>query len=199
MPTRSAGMSGLIEPMEPEVKHKTRRRFEDCSARLLNFACFQNRPFFRSERCCRWFVEAVEAARAKHGFELWAYVIMPTHVHLLILPRENVPPILKSMKQSVANRAINWTKDNRPGGLNQLTDTSPQGKTVHRFWQRGGGYDRNLWTPVVIWKAIDYIHDNPVKAGLCERARDWPWSSAGWYADRRGPLAVDHERIPSKP
>ena len=30
---------------------------------------------------------------------------------------------------------------------------------------------------------VDYIHNNPVKAGLCKEAKDWPWSSAAGNAD----------------
>ncbi len=32
---------------------------------------------------------------------------------------------------------------------------------------------------------IDYIHQNPVRRGLCERATDWEWSGARWYAGVR--------------
>jgi hypothetical protein len=46
------------------------------------------------------------------------------------------------------------------------------------FWQRGGGYDRNLTEPRTIWAEIASIHANPVRRGLCESATDWPWSSA---------------------
>ena len=52
------------------------------------------------------------------------------------------------------------------------------GTTTHRFWQRGAGYDRNSWTPCHIREAIVYIHDNPVKRGLCDKPTDWPWSIA---------------------
>ncbi len=52
-----------------------------------------------------------------------------------------------------------------------------EGATL-RFWQRGGGYDRNLWSPERIRDAVEYIHANPVVAGLCARPQDWAWSSA---------------------
>ena len=45
----------------------------------------------------------------------------------------------------------------------------------------GPGCDRNLFTPRAILASLDYIHDNPVKRGLCERVIDWPWSSARYY------------------
>jgi putative transposase len=68
-------------------------------------------------------------------------------------------------------------------------------KTCHQFWQKGGGYDRNITEPETLQKTIDYIHFNPVRRGLVERSIDWKWSSAGWFAEvGDSPLIMD--RIP---
>jgi putative transposase len=45
-------------------------------------------PFLLRPRVREWFREALEAARAKFGFQLWAYVLMPEHAHLLVYPGE---------------------------------------------------------------------------------------------------------------
>jgi hypothetical protein len=50
-----------------------------------------------------------------------------------------------------------------------------------RFWQEGAGFDRNLFATAAILALIDSHHANPVRRSLCERATDWPWSSA-WYS-----------------
>jgi putative transposase len=63
----------------------------------------------------------------------------------------------------------------------KLTVRERPGKTCFRFWQEGAGYDRNLTSPSAIEASLDYIHSNPVKRRLCERAIDWKWSSARWY------------------
>ena len=61
-----------------------------------------------------------------------------------------------------------------------------------RFWQRGGGYDRNIHTENELEEKIVYIHENPVRRGLVLQATDWRWSSARWYAGvRTGQLEVD--------
>jgi putative transposase len=66
-----------------------------------------------------------------------------------------------------------------------------------RFWQRGGGFDRNLFSSGELWEKIRYVHENPVKRGLCAKRSDWPWSSAADYAGARaGPLKIDWESIP---
>ena len=63
------------------------------------------------------------------------------------------------------------------------------GKTCFRFWQEGTNYDRNYCMAEAIFNVIDYIHLNPVRKGLCDKAIDWKWSSArcsalnqpGWH------------------
>ncbi len=76
-----------------------------------------------------------------------------------------------------------------PGARN-LGGMGPRGE--HRFWQQGGGYDRNIAKPEVAWASVAYIHGNPVRRGLVAADVDWPWSSAGWYAgDRDVKLAMD--------
>lgn len=54
-----------------------------------------------------------------------------------------------------------------------------------RFWQPGGGYDRNITSIEALRAMIDYLHANPVRRGLVARAEDWDWSSARWYAGMR--------------
>jgi hypothetical protein len=71
-----------------------------------------------------------------------------------------------------------------PATINQaeenqfLFDTRLFITTDYRFWQRGGGYDRNLTEPKSIWAEIDYFHANPVRRGLCDTPTARPWSSA---------------------
>ena len=53
---------------------------------------------------------------------------------------------------------------------------------ARHFWQAGPGYDANLYELESMYKAIDYIHNNPVRRGLVAHAADWPWSSARDWA-----------------
>jgi putative transposase len=57
--------------------------------------------------------------------------------------------------------------------------TARQGRRiVHRFWQAGGGYDRNLFTEETIRKAVEYTEWNPVRRNLVSNPCEWVWSSA---------------------
>ena len=94
---------------------------------------------------------------------------MPEHVHLLILPQESdysISDILTDIKQPVTRSALKYVRRHAPSFLDSMKDEQPNGQMAHRFWQRGGGYDRNLLTPETVHSTMDYIHANPVRRGL---------------------------------
>jgi putative transposase len=61
-----------------------------------------------------------------------------------------------------------------PGLLTRLRDEQPSGEMHYRFWQRGGGYDRNITELATLLSMIDYIHHNPARRGLVKPPTDWP-------------------------
>ena len=69
-----------------------------------------------------------------------------------------------------------------------MADRAPNGTVVYRFWQRGAGYDRNLYTNEAICASIEYIHANPVRRGLCKNPLEWEWSGACALAGHAEPL-----------
>jgi hypothetical protein len=68
-------------------------------------------------------------------------------------------------------------------------------KLVHRSWQRGDGYARNIFEPATAHQEIDYLHANPVRRRLCPTATDDTWSSAAdWAGLRNGPCQSTESR-----
>ena len=172
------------------------RRFDEpWDAHELTFCCFQRRAFLMRDRSRGYFVDAVRKARENHSFEVWAYVLMPEHVHLLIWPREeaySISDITKSIKQSVARTAIAWLRRENPSGLAVLA--TGQGSCPYRFWLDGAGYDRNIRKADTLRSVIDYIHNNPVRRGLVDSPEKWCWSSfCEWEYDQAGPISLDKE------
>src|SRR5262249_14099955 len=135
-----------------------------------------------ADRTCQWLAEAIDQARRQYEFALCAYVFMPEHVHLLIYPKKpeyDVRIIWQKIKEPVGRRAVSYLRANAPEWLERITVR--RGKRVERrFWQAGGGYDRNVVEPHTLLTMIEYIHANPVRRGLVKRAEEWKWSSAGW-------------------
>jgi putative transposase len=164
-------------------------------AHELTFSCYRNREFLRSERVCEYLVNAIGNARAKHKFHLWAYVFMPNHVHILIWPTKtnySISAIMQSIKQSVARKALRFLRQENPAGLKQLA--TGQKHSPYRFWQDGGGYDRNMTSTAALSASADYIHNNPVQKDLVSYPEDWVWSSAKeWTSGEQGVLSIDRE------
>ena len=188
--------------MAPHPPHRKRCHRYNVPGQFhcLTFSCFKRQPFLTRDRACQWLVDSITAARRTHRFRLTAWVFMPEHVHLLIYPegqQYNISRILSGIKLPVSIRACRWVKKNAPAFLGRMLDVQPNGKQAHRFWQRGGGYDRNIRSAEELWEKIRYIHLNPVRRKLVGSATDWPWSSAADYAHlRQGPLKVDNGTLP---
>jgi REP element-mobilizing transposase RayT len=120
-------------------------------------------------------LRGLDEARTEFAFQLWAYVVMPEHVHVLVYPGdspERMSVFLQALKEPVARKAIRYLKSNAPEWLARVT-VREGSRLRHRFWQPGGGYDRNITSTEALRAMIDYIHANPVRRGLVARAEDW--------------------------
>jgi putative transposase len=155
------------------IHRKTCKRYNDPGdAHALTFSCFRRQAFLSKDGSRQWLIDAIERARSKHRFHVWAYVVMPEHAHLLVWPTElkyDISDLLNSIKQSVAKRALLHVRREAPGFLVRMEDRQPNGKKHYRFWQRGGGYDRNVVEPAAAFLQIEYFHNNPVRRGLCTK------------------------------
>lgn len=102
-------------------------------------------------------------------YRLIAWCIMPNHVHVLIEPLASLPKIVQSWKSYTGRWALS-----RNAELGLGVPVSVHGNA---FWMRDY-WDRYIRNERHLAAVIDYIHENPVSAGLCDSALDWPWSSA---------------------
>jgi putative transposase len=187
----------FIDPKTGQAYYrKTRRRYDQVGqARELTFTCYRRYRFLERDRVRNWFIEALAEARTTEQFDLWAFVIMPEHVHLLIYPKAgdgSVSNILKAIKEPVARRAIEFLKENAPRWLSRLRVVEST-RVRYRFWRPGAGYDRNIIEIGTVLMAIEYIHANPVRRRLVQSAVDWEWSSARWYAGMH-PVKLETDR-----
>lgn len=109
----------------------------------------------------------------KHGVAVWAYCLMPNHVHLILVPSE--PAGLARVVGGVHRRYTNYihARTRWVGHLFQSRFASVVMDEAHLF------------------HAIRYVSVNPVRAGLVARADDWPWSSVRAHLAGRGDGLVD--------
>ena len=176
---------------ECEMEQKRRKTIQHYNipghAHFLTFSCYQQLPLLNRDRSRYWLITAIIETKKKYKYSLWAYVIMPEHVHLLVYPLVqiyNISLFLKAIKMSVARKAKHYLQENKHEWLDKLT-VKRGSRKVFRFWQSGPGYDRNIKTEEELFEKFNYIHNNPVKRGLVLAPEEWAWSSASWYKGKR--------------
>ena len=152
---------------------------------FVTFCCYHRRPLFTSDASRRIFELALERVRRSFRLQVYGYVVMPEHVHLLLSepqrdtssgrtaplkPKDglNGPPVLsepqrdtladalKSLKQGVSRRLIGKLPLKPKPGLSGAPD---------HFWQKRY-YDFNIRNYPQFVEKLRYIHRNPVKAGF---------------------------------
>lgn len=139
---------------------------------FLTFSCYHRLPYLSDDHSRTVFLDTLETLRKRHEFFLFAYVLMPEHVHLLLtepkLQRlDNTLRVLKGQTSKL------------------LRGTRPQ------FWQ-SRYYDFNVFTQKKVVEKLRYIHRNPVERGLVEKPEDYKWSSFNhWSTGERGPVEIE--------
>ncbi len=98
--------------------------------------------------------------QVRRSYDLFAFVVMPNHVQVVLMPYEKLSGIMRWIKASTAVRA------------NQVL-----GRTGQGFWQREY-FDHWIRSSRELSRIIEYTEANPVKAGLAGCAEAWLWSSA---------------------
>ncbi|MCK4565356.1 MAG: transposase [Verrucomicrobia bacterium] len=97
-------------------------------------------------------------------YKLLAWCVMPNHVHVLIHPAANLGKVVQSWKSYTGRWAL---------AHNDELGLGVHGKS---FWMREY-WDRYIRDKKHYEAVVDYIHNNPVKTGLCKAAQHWRWSS----------------------
>ncbi len=126
------------------------------------------------------YLEIIAECSRRHGVEIWAYCLMPDHVHLIAVPEE---------KNSLSNclRAAHgrYTKY-----INRRTGSSGQ------FWQ--GRYSSHLLDEEYLIACARYIEINPVKREYVDQPEDWPWSSAKAHIMKKDDPLVKVRLLPER-
>jgi len=131
---------------------------------LLTAACWQHRPLLTAPyRRDEWQTIIFAMERALSA-ELRAWVIMPTHYH--VLARVDLESFRTWIGRQHNGAATRWNRE----------DSTPGRKVWYRFADRRIRSERHFRT------ALNYIHANPVKHGFAVKAQEWEWSSVHAYA-----------------
>jgi putative transposase len=123
----------------------------------LTFSCYKRQPLLTNDTWRNHLARCIDTAGDEFEMQLAAFVFMPEHAHLLVMPI-NPKPALDDYLARIKQPFSKWVKlqlrQSKSPLLDKLTVCERPGKSCFRFWQEGPGYDRNLSTPEVIEAAI---------------------------------------------
>ncbi|HKP45672.1 MAG TPA: transposase [Pyrinomonadaceae bacterium] len=155
-------------------------------------------PVFRTDTMKDLSCEALNEARNSGGFSIYAYVIMPDHLHLITDGFSKPSKILRFINGITSRRVIDYLKDHgHNSSLQKLRHEDKERGYRYSLWDHHNNVFSITSEQVLIEKA-NYIHQNPVRAGLIERAQDYRWSSVRIWQGcplENEPLMVDTDQI----
>lgn len=125
-------------------------------------------------------LDSLNFYRYKQQFKLLGYVIMPDHLHLLILVygQATISDIMRDYKTFTSKRIINQAEvENIQEWLIAFqTAGNETERSENKVWQ-DGFWDKTIFTEKLLRQKLNYIHRNPVRAGLVDDVVAYPYSS----------------------
>ena len=149
-------------------------------ADFITVTCLEWKPILEEDRFKDIIVESLSFLSKSKRVNVFAFVIMSNHFHLIWQmagdnERENVQrDFLKYTSQQILKILRNEKSAMQDGLLVRSKDRK------YQLWERNP-LSIPLWSAQVIDQKLEYIHYNPVKAGLCKYPWEYLYSSAGFY------------------
>lgn len=136
------------------------------------------------------------------GLLIHAYVIMTNHVHMIISRNSKnlLEDIMRDMKKFTSAKileAIKAEPESRREWMLPIFKEAGEANsnnTTYQFWRQDNHpIELERYTPDILKQKMEYIHENPVRAGFVEKPEDWIYSSArDYYANRKGLIELSY-------
>lgn len=183
-------MYKIPHAMKPYQIHNDHINFITCT--LVDWVDLFTRPVY-----AEIIIDSLKFCQKNKGLKVHAYVIMPSHLHLMVSSEEQkLSGIIRDFKQFTSKRiwkAIGLVPESRREWLSQLFKGAAQknAKIKHAQIWLPGNHAKFCYSRPFTKQKLDYTHQNPVKARMVYQASHYVWFSAQDYAGSQGPLKVD--------
>ncbi len=173
-----------------------RSRYKICNPGNTHFitsSIIKWTKIFTTEKYINILVEAIKYNQENKEFEIFAYVIMKDHFHL-ICRAEKLKNIVSSIKSYSAKMIIKQLKeDGKTRTLKIFEENKIPGKTDRQYqvWQEGY-HPQVIVGDSMFLQKMNYIHFNPVRAGYADDIFEWKYSSAReCFGEGEGVIRID--------
>ena len=169
---------------------------QDSPALYITVVTKNRLPVFQKDYVKEVLCKAIDEARKQ--FLLFAYVIMIDHLHLLTSKPTSTSEVLRVLKGLTARRVIDYLRENNhSSSLAKLKHRERDRNYKYSLWQR----EKNvlpIFSEAMFMEKLNYIHQNPVRGNIVNRASEYRWSSARiWQGcpTENEPLQLDKDLI----
>lgn len=135
--------------------------------------------------------------RKEKGMLLHGYVIMSNHVHVLMASKnQKLSDLVRDFKKFTAKTILGKIQTEQESRADWMMKRFEFAARSHgrnetfQFW-RYGNHPEEVFTEKFMWSKLDYIHLNPVRAGIVDKASEYLYSSARNYVGQKGLIEVD--------
>jgi REP element-mobilizing transposase RayT len=142
-------------------------------------------------------IECLDFCIKNKGMVLYGYVIMSSHVHLIVQSdRGELSDLIRDFKKFIAKTILEKIQNSPESRKEWILERFKLAAEKHtrnknyQFWQYGN-HAEEILSNKFMWTKLDYIHLNPVRAGLVENASSYVYSSASNYVNDSGMLKIE--------
>ena len=140
-------------------------------------------------------IESFKYCQKHKGLELFAYVIMSNHIHLIARSANgDLSGIIRDFKRNTSRKFLEVVDDNiesRSKWMKMIFayHGKYKNKQEYQIWTHEN-HAEHLYSNEFIAQKINYIHNNPVRAGIVEKPEDYLYSSARNYAELESKIDI---------
>ncbi|OFY85868.1 MAG: transposase [Bacteroidetes bacterium RIFCSPLOWO2_12_FULL_35_15] len=142
-------------------------------------------------------IDNLSYCQKNKGLEIYAWVIMSNHIHLLVKSeKEELSNIMRDFKSYTSKKIIDeidsCNESRKEWMLKLFKDSAFKHKrnSEYQFWTHEN-HAEHVFSNSFIEQKLDYIHNNPVRAGIVEKPEEYKYSSAKDYAGENGLLQIE--------
>jgi REP element-mobilizing transposase RayT len=147
-------------------------------------------------------IESLKYCQKEKGLILCGYVIMSNHIHI-IMQRESgsLSDLLKDFKTFTAKQTLALLKEGSESRSDWMlkrfewASKSHSRNSSYQFWKYGN-HPEEIFSEKFFWSKLNYIHVNPVRAGIVSKASDYLYSSASNYVRDEGIIDIYRPSLP---
>ncbi len=158
---------------------------------FVTFTVHQWVDVFTREEYKNILIESLKFCQKEKGLQIYGWVLMTNHIHLIISSnKEKLSDIIRDFKKYTSSKVYAAIQNNqRESRKNWLLWLLRKDDKVW-FWEEGY-HGEEITTRDFFDSKLQYIHMNPVRAGLVEKEEEYLYSSCGdYYGVKKGLLEL---------